>query len=54
MGLWAMLHLDDRAQIVRHHNPNAAISVTMYGFSNQQSWGCTGGTGLAPVALCKL
>ena len=51
-GYGARLELDVGAQIIRHHNPNAALSVTMYGFSSQQSWGCTGGTGLAPVALC--
>ena len=53
-GYGARLELDVGAQIIRHQNPNAALSVTMYGFSNQMSWGCTGGTGLAPVALCKL
>ena len=53
-GYGAQLTLDVGAQIIRHQNPNAALSVTIYGFSNQQSWGCTGGTGLAPVALCKL
>ena len=53
-GYGARLELDVGAQIIRHHDPNAALSVTIYGFSNQQSWGCTGGTGLAPVALCKL
>ena len=53
-GYGARLELDVGAQIIRHQDPNAALSVTMYGFSNQMSWGCTGGTGLAPVALCKL
>ena len=53
-GYGAQLTLDVGAQIIRHQDPNAALSVTIYGFSNQQSWGCTGGTGLAPVALCKL
>ena len=50
----AQLALDERAQVIRHQDPNAALSVTIYGFSNQQSWGCTGGTGLTPVALRKL
>ena len=50
----AQLTLDEGVQVIRHQDPNAALSVTIYGFSNQQSWGCTGGTGLAPVALCKL
>ena len=53
-GYGAQLTLDEGVQVIRHQNPNAALSVTMYGFSDQQSWGCTGGTGLAPVALCKL
>ena len=53
-GYGARLTLDAGAQVIRHQDPNAALSVTMYGFSNQQSWGCTGGTGLDPVALCKL
>ena len=52
-GYGAQLLLDKGAQIIRHHNPNAALLVTLYGFSNQMSWGCTGGTGLAPTALCK-
>ena len=53
-GYGARLTLDEGVQVIRHQDPNAALSVTMYGFSNQQSWGCAGGTGLAPVALCKL
>ena len=52
-GYGAQLLLDIGAQIIRHQDPNATLSVTMYGFSNQQSWGSAGGTGLAPVALCK-
>ena len=53
-GYGAQLTLDEGAQVIRHQDTNAVLSVTMYGFSNQQSWGCTGGTGLAPVDLCKL
>ena len=53
-GYGAQLSLDEGAQVIRHSDPNAALSVTMYGFSNQMSWGYTGGTGLAPVANCKL
>ena len=53
-GYGAQLSLDEGAQVIRHQDPNAALSVTLYGFSNQQSWGCIGGTGLAPLALCKL
>ena len=52
-GYGAQLLLDEGAQIIRHQDPNAVLLVTLYGFSNQQSWGCTGGTGLAPVAYCK-
>ena len=53
-GYGAQLLLDEGAQVINHSDPNAALSVTLYGFSNQMSWGYTGGTGLAPVALCKL
>ena len=53
-GYGAQLTLDEGGQVIRHQDTNAVLSVTMYGFSNQQSWGCTGGTGLAPVDLCKL
>ena len=53
-GYGAQLLLDEGAQMIRHEDPNAALSVTIYGFSNQQSWGTIGGTGLDPVALCKL
>ena len=49
-GYGAQLLLDEGAQIIKHQNPNAVLSVTLYGFSNQQSWGCTGGMGLAPIA----
>ena len=53
-GYGAQLLLNEGAQVIRHQDPDAALSVTIYGFSNQQSWGTPGGTGLAPVALCKL
>ena len=53
-GYGAQLTLDEGVQVIRHQDPNAALSVAMYGFCSQQSWGCTGGTGLDPVALCKL
>ena len=49
-GYGAQLLLDEGAQIIKHEDPNAVLSVTLYGFSNQQSWGCAGGVGLAPVA----
>ena len=48
-GYGAQLTLDTGAQVIRHQDSDAALSVTMYGFSNQQSWGCAGGTGLAPL-----
>ena len=47
-GYGAQLELDGVAMI-SHSDPNAALSVTLYGFSNQMSWGYTGGTGLAPL-----
>ena len=53
-GYGAQLLLDEGVQVIRHSDPNAALLVTMYGFSNQMSWGYIAGTGLAPVALCKL
>ena len=53
-GYGAQLLLDEGAQVIKHQDPNAALLVTIYGFSNQMSWGCTGGTGLIPVALSKL
>ena len=49
-GYGAQLLLDQGAQVIKHEDTNAALSVTMYGFSNQMSWGCTGGTGLAPIS----
>jgi len=49
-GYGTQLLLDEGAQIIKHQDPNAILSVTLYGFSNQQSWGCTGGIGLAPIA----
>ena len=53
-GYGAQLLLDEGAQVIKHQDPNASLSVTMYGFSNQMSWGCTGGTGLTPVVFRKL
>ena len=53
-GYGAQLSLDSGTQVIRHSDPNAALSVTLYGFSSQMSWGYIGGTGLDPVALCKL
>jgi len=49
-GYGTQLLLDEGAQIIKHQDPNAVLSVTLYGFSNQQSWGCTGGMGLASIA----
>ena len=50
-GYGAQSLLDKGAQLINHQDPNAALSVTIYGFSNQMSWGCTGGIGLALVTL---
>ena len=48
-GYGVQLLLDEGVQVIEHQDSNAALTVTLYGFSNQQSWGCTGGTALAPV-----
>ena len=54
-GYGAQLLLDGGAQVINHKYPNATFSIIMYGFSNQMSWGCTGGTGLSPIlSLRKL
>ena len=49
-GYGAQLILDEGAQIIQHQDPNAILSATLYGFSDQQSWGCTGGIGLVPIS----
>ena len=51
-GYGAQLFLAESVQIIKHLNPNASLSVTLYGFSNQMSWGCIGGASLN--AICKL
>ena len=48
-GYGGRLTLDVGAQVIQHQDSDAALSVTIYGFTNQQSWGCAGGTGLAPL-----
>jgi len=48
-GYGAQLLLDEGAQIISHQDPDAVIGITLYGFSNQMSWGYTGGVGLAPT-----
>ena len=48
-GYGAQLLLDAGAQIISYHDHEAGFGVTMYGFSNQMSWGYTGGMGLIPV-----
>ena len=53
-GYGAQLFLDEGAQVIKHEDPNAALSVTLYGFANQMSWGCTGGTRLVTLDLSKL
>ena len=50
----AQLPLDGGVTVISHADPNAALSVTLYGFSNQMSWGCTGGIGLAPLSSNEL
>ena len=49
-GYGAQLLLEEGAQVIKHQDPNAVLSVIIYGFSNQQSWGCTGGMGIATIA----
>jgi len=49
-GYGAQLLLDAGAQVISHQNAEAGLGITLYGFSNQMSWGCVGGMGLAPVA----
>ena len=52
-GYGAQLLLDAGAQVISHNDDEAGFGVTVYGFSNQMSWGYTGGQRLAPVALGK-
>jgi len=53
-GYGAELPLDAGAQVISHDDDEAGFGLTVYGFSNQMSWGLTGGQCLAPVALGKL
>ena len=53
-GYGAQLLLDEGAQVIKHEYPNASFSLTIYGFGEQISWGCTGGTGLSPINLSEL
>ena len=48
-GYGAQLLLDEGAQVVSHKDRSAGMGVTLYGFSNQMSWGYAGGMGLAPI-----
>ena len=52
-GYGARLLLDEGVQVIKHEDSNAALSVIMYGFSNQMSWGCAGGTGLVTIPFRK-
>ena len=45
-GYGAQLILDGGAQVIRHHDPNATFLLTVYGFSNQMSYGYSGGSKL--------
>ena len=45
-GYGAQLMLNAGAQVVKHQDPNATFSLTVYGFSNQMSYGYTGGSKL--------
>ena len=45
-GYGAQLMLNAGAQAIRHQDPNAMFSLTVYGFSNQMSYGYSGGSKL--------
>ena len=42
-GYGAQLKLNAGAQVIKHQDPNATFSITVYGFSNQMSYGYAGG-----------
>ena len=42
-GYGAQLILDGGSQVIRHHDSNATFLLTVYGFSNQMSYGYSGG-----------
>jgi len=48
-GYGAQLLLDEGAQLIRHQVREAKLGVTLYGFSNQMSWGSAGGMGIGPI-----
>ena len=41
-GYGAQLKLNAGAQVIKHQDPNATFSITVYGFSNQMSYGYAG------------
>ena len=45
-GYGAQLMLNAGAQVIRHQDPNATFTLTVYGFSNQMSYGYNGGSKL--------
>ena len=45
-GYGAQLMLNAGAQVIRHQDPNATFLLTVYGFSNQMSYGYNGGSKL--------
>ena len=45
-GYGAQLMLNGGAQVIRHQDPNATFLLTVYGFSNQMSYGYSGGSKL--------
>ncbi|XP_065884189.1 uncharacterized protein [Dysidea avara] len=53
-GYGAQLLFDEGAQVISHSDDQSGFGVTMYGFSNQMSWGYTGGIGLAPVQIPRI
>ena len=45
-GYGAQLNLNVGTQVIKHQDPNATFLLTVYGFSNQMSYGYTGGSKL--------
>jgi len=48
-GYGAQLLLDAGTQVISHSDDEAGFGVTVYGFSNQMSWGYAGGISLSPI-----
>ena len=53
-GYGAQLTLNAGAQVIKHEDPNASFLLTVYGFSNQMSYGYTGGSKLESLITGKV